>query len=1061
MPERTRRPSHLGELLRRHRDAASLTQEELGQKARVGTHTIADIENGRSPKPHARTVSRLVTALELTGADLEEFKAAARGAAGPPGQPPATAGPPGDGDPRAWLAFIVAALENRGVAAARSAALLWQQRESPDEAYLEWVRRLAELAEQGRLRPVTQRPLPTGDHGLFLGRHEQAASLTGFLERVRQGRGGLALVFGSSGIGKSRLISQVLSGVDDSHAEWVTLGRGEAGYQGWRRLLAPLWTNLRRTEILPVSVLPHARTLDDIVLPDGDTQVPDRYLQWEVADAIAALTARIARHKPLVIVMDDAHRGGINADRLLLDVAQRINACPVGIIAAVRPDELDPGSPLRDYHEQASDRVASDVVTSISLPPLDLDSIAALIEKRTCAAPPADVVTQVAARTGGRPQLIKSIEVRPADGGSDAGWVVGGLGAEGTRVLLDTINARPRKMRKVLYAAAVCSKGRCADLRRIAHVTGMPVTAVERALSAERQLGVILAPDPDGYRFQHDNWTDALLRSCPPDILRDLHAKCLALLRADPAADPRVLVRHALGAGPGSLCDADLATLATQAADLNQDDYAFSSAARMYEIAARHSTAADQVDLRIKQADALRLCGWWQEARDVLHDAASLAARLEMPASEAVALIHLERIIWTYGLEVREVARRLRHIVTVLPPGDAVLRAQVRAALAMRLSIAERDYENEQADVARTALEQLSSVTDPLTRADIMLGAHSGLQDDVPVGDLLKYDAQVLDLGLLAHSAYHIGEALISRVVDLIRAGRLGDLPTALRDHRDFATRSAAPVVKYAQALLEALLALAHGEFETAELRTGQAGEISRDWGASMAGETLMAQTGWLLYETGQVDGLAQFLAELPVRDHNSLNREVWRLAAALINAESGQEGMAIGILRDVCAATGDLKGLARGPSRIGILAAAAMVLGHPAVCEAMSEPERQRLGTSLAELLADHTDTFVLAGWPAVLLGSKLRFTGLACLAAGQAERAASLLAQAAQENRHFEILHVRTSFDLARALYRQPRGRREAITAMRKVQREADQRGMKKLAAQATVELDRWSSA
>jgi hypothetical protein len=72
-------------------------------------------------------------------------------------------------------------------------------------------------------------------------------------------------------------------------------------------------------------------------------------------------------------------------------------------------------------------------------------------------------------------------------------------------------------------------------------------------------------------------------------------------------------------------------------------------------------------------------------------------------------------------------------------------------------------------------LERLPSVTDDLPRADIILGIRGGLQDNASPQDLLDYDRQVLDLGLRAHSEFHIGEALTSRIVDLIRAGRLGD----------------------------------------------------------------------------------------------------------------------------------------------------------------------------------------------------------------------------------------------------------------------------------------------
>ena len=53
-------------------------------------------------------------------------------------------------------------------------------------------------------------------------------------------------------------------------------------------------------------------------------------------------------------------------------------------------------------------------------------------------------------------------------------------------------------------------------------------------------------------------------------------------------------------------------------------------------------------------------------------------------------------------------------------------------------------------------------------------------------------------------------------------------------------------------------------------------------------------------------------------------------------------------------------------------------VLGHPVVCDVLPADEASRCGRSLADLLTAHPDAIVLAGWPAVILGSKQRYIGL-----------------------------------------------------------------------------------
>src|SRR5690242_20610846 len=71
--------SALGSLLRRHREAAGLTQEELADRARVSARTISDIERGLRSRVYADTAPRIRDALELSEADSASFVDVARG----------------------------------------------------------------------------------------------------------------------------------------------------------------------------------------------------------------------------------------------------------------------------------------------------------------------------------------------------------------------------------------------------------------------------------------------------------------------------------------------------------------------------------------------------------------------------------------------------------------------------------------------------------------------------------------------------------------------------------------------------------------------------------------------------------------------------------------------------------------------------------------------------------------------------------------------------------------------------------------------------------------------
>jgi predicted ATPase/DNA-binding XRE family transcriptional regulator len=67
-----------GDLLRRLRDAAGLTQEELAERSGLTSVDISLLERGERRKPQSYTVQKLAEALQLSPADRAQFEAAAR-----------------------------------------------------------------------------------------------------------------------------------------------------------------------------------------------------------------------------------------------------------------------------------------------------------------------------------------------------------------------------------------------------------------------------------------------------------------------------------------------------------------------------------------------------------------------------------------------------------------------------------------------------------------------------------------------------------------------------------------------------------------------------------------------------------------------------------------------------------------------------------------------------------------------------------------------------------------------------------------------------------------------
>jgi predicted ATPase/transcriptional regulator with XRE-family HTH domain len=153
----TVRTTSFGDLLRRLRVAAGLTQEELAERAGLSRRGITDLERGARRTPHRETLGLLANALGLEGNDRTAFVATARRGSRAPAAPP-----------------------------------------------------------RGTL-DTHQHNLPVQPTSL-LGREEQVAALTALLRRTDVG---LVTLTGPGGIGKTRLAIEVAAELVDDFADGV------------------------------------------------------------------------------------------------------------------------------------------------------------------------------------------------------------------------------------------------------------------------------------------------------------------------------------------------------------------------------------------------------------------------------------------------------------------------------------------------------------------------------------------------------------------------------------------------------------------------------------------------------------------------------------------------------------------------------------------------------------------------------------------------------------------------------------------------------------------------
>jgi transcriptional regulator with XRE-family HTH domain/predicted ATPase len=221
----------LGELLRRLRARAGLSEEELGSAADVNARTISDIERSVTRYPRAKTVHGIADALGLTGSDLEEWLSLATAPTGAAvtDEPDAVIT---DGFTATVLAEAVRELrERRGISARELSQRTGltpksiggieagrRSRVQPRNAVrLADALGLAGHAKERFLQlavgaPVTEPAAPEAYVPGLAGRERELAEVADLLLRCS-----LVILTGPGGVGKTALAEAVLASLDRPH----------------------------------------------------------------------------------------------------------------------------------------------------------------------------------------------------------------------------------------------------------------------------------------------------------------------------------------------------------------------------------------------------------------------------------------------------------------------------------------------------------------------------------------------------------------------------------------------------------------------------------------------------------------------------------------------------------------------------------------------------------------------------------------------------------------------------------------------------------------------------
>ncbi|MFD4218922.1 ATP-binding protein [Streptomyces griseus] len=358
-------------------------------------------------------------------------------------------------------------------------------------------------------------------------------------------------------------------------------------------------------------------------------------------DAVTTALVTVSQSRPLVVVLDDLHSSDPASLRLLEFAAQHAWFERLLLIGTYRDVEVEaPGHPLQQLILPLVSRAAA----TLTLTGLGRDEVGALMTVTTGREPAPQLVDEVHRRTGGNPFFVEQT-ARLWHSGAPVSTIPPGV-REAVRQRLALL---PEPVVSLLTSAALLGR----EFRRqvLAVVHGAPVPHVERLLESAVVARVVV-PRPSGqYAFAHDLLRETLYASLDEAGARAAHAAAVRALDAHggigDAVGPGELARHAHLAGGALERDRRIDLLLAAARDAS-GRLAEEEAVGHYRRALAVASGEDP-DLRraaligLDLAGQLRHAGEGAEAQRLLDGAVARTRELDDPELLARVAITLYR----------------------------------------------------------------------------------------------------------------------------------------------------------------------------------------------------------------------------------------------------------------------------------------------------------------------------------------------------------------------------------------------------------------------------------
>lgn len=654
----------------------------------------------------------------------------------------------------------------------------------------------------------------------LVGRELELRELHAALTNAEKGRGGLALIVGEPGIGKTALADEFARAAVERGA-MLAWGRvWEAGgappFWPWIEVLREL--SQQGVDLAMVAIRRHlavvAELVPELAAATSDLEAPPSLdpvqARFRLFEAITSLLRWGARTRPLVVVIDDLHAADEATLSLLLFAVRGVRRARVVIVGTFR--EAEPGIGASTAELLA--RIAREG-RYLRLGRLDSDAVARLLSERGVATAPG-VVDDLYRRSEGNPLFLVEMARLLGTGSPLAEAVPRFLPSEVRELIGARLRSLPESCRTLLEAAAVL--GRVVDRRMLATICAVPDEQVGHELAVAERSQVVARTGDDRWSFTHILLRDVLHAGLPLARRAELHqVVARAFMQGVGEASTAEVAQHLFEAIPLNGAT-EAIEWARRAARQSRERLAFDDAVAFMDRALGampcDADIGERCDLLLELSAACIDAGHGERGREMALAAAELARTLADARRLALAALAYGGV-FTYASVNETLVGLLEEALGALRGEHVELRARLLGRLAAALQPAANP--SEPMVIARQAIAMTRQLGEPNLRLDVLQSATSALLYFGEPEERLPLNHELLELAERHGDRLRAARARLRLVFDYLEQGKADQADFCIDAFEALVNELGHPNYLWYAPLLRSQRAALRGAFSEAE----------------------------------------------------------------------------------------------------------------------------------------------------------------------------------------------------------------------------------------------------